>query len=141
MIRFFDTSAFVKRYVDEPGSAMVRAALRTHTIAVARATFAEAAAAVARASRLGVMNDAQRDVILDRLPVDFSRLSVIEMRRAVVERVPTLVTRYPLRGYDAIQLASALTLRQTGLAVEVWCADGVLLEAAAAEGCHVVKPE
>jgi uncharacterized protein len=141
MIRFFDTSAFVKRYVDEAGSSMVRRALRTDAITVARATFAEAAAAVARATRLGVMSDQQRDMILDRLPADFSRLSVIEMRRAVVERVPILVTRYPLRGYDAIQLASALTLRQTGMAVEMWCADGVLLEAAAAEGCHVVKPE
>jgi len=28
VIRFFETSALVKRYVEEPGSAMVRGALR-----------------------------------------------------------------------------------------------------------------
>lgn len=52
MIRFFDTSALVKRYVEEPGSAMVRATLRAHPCTVARVTLAEAAAAVARACRL-----------------------------------------------------------------------------------------
>lgn len=39
MIRFFDTSALVKRYVGEPGSAMVRAALRAHPVVVARVTL------------------------------------------------------------------------------------------------------
>ena len=51
MIRFFDTSALVKRYVDEPGSGMVRAAIRTHAAVVVRVTLAEAAAAIARAAR------------------------------------------------------------------------------------------
>ncbi|MBK9258470.1 MAG: type II toxin-antitoxin system VapC family toxin [Polyangiaceae bacterium] len=141
MIRFFDTSALVKRYVDEPGSAMVRSALRAHLVSVARVAFAEAAAAVARAARLGAITDSQRDVILGRLPHDFTRLSVIEMRPALIARVSSLVTRHPLRAYDAIQLASALALRQAEGPVELWCADGVLLEAAIAEGFRVVKPE
>jgi predicted nucleic acid-binding protein len=55
VIRFFDTSAFVKRYVEEPGSAMVRATLREHPVTVARVAMAEAAAAIARAVRLGVI--------------------------------------------------------------------------------------
>ncbi len=141
MIRFFDTSAFVKRYVEEPGSAIVRMTLRSHPATVARATFAEAAAAVARACRLGAMSEMERDVILDRLYVDFSQLSVVEMRRAIVERVPLLVTRYPLRGYDAVQLASALAVRDTGISVELWCTDAILLDAASAEGFRVIKPQ
>jgi len=89
MIRFFDTSALVKRYVEEPGSAMVRAALRANTVAVARVTLAEAAAAVARAARLSAITVAQRDAILSRLPLDFARLQVIEIRPALVSRVPS----------------------------------------------------
>jgi uncharacterized protein len=139
-MRFFDTSALVKRYVEEPGSTMVRATLRNHPIVVARVTFAEAAAAVARAARTGALSEEQRDVILARLPEDFARLQVVEIRPALVARVPALVARYPLRAYDAIQLAAASTVRQTGLAVELWCADGNLVEAAIAEGFRVVTP-
>jgi predicted nucleic acid-binding protein len=119
---------------------MVREALRAHAVVVARVTLAEAAAAVARAARLGAITEAQRDAILGRLPRDFSHLQVIEIRPALVARVPSLVTRYPLRAYDAIQLAAASTLRQTGTAVEIWCADGELLAAAVAEGFRVVAP-
>lgn len=140
MIRFFDTSAFVKRYVEETGSSMVRTALRSHSVVVARVTLAEAAAAVARAARTGALTEAQRDVILARLPEDFTKLSVIEIRPALVARVPGLVVRYPLRAYDAIQLAAAGSVRQTGLAVEMWCADGDLAAAAMAEGFRVVTP-
>jgi hypothetical protein len=140
VIRFFDTSAFVKRYVEEPGSTMVRTALRSHAVAVARVTLAEAAAAVARAARAGALTEAQRDVILARLPEDFAKLSVVEIRPALVARVPALVVRYPLRAYDAIQLAAAGVIRQTGVSVEMWCADGELAAAAIAEGFRLVTP-
>jgi len=49
-------------------------------------------------------------------------------------RVPLVVTCYSLRGYDAIQLASALTVHETEISVELWRTDGVRLEAASAEG-------
>jgi predicted nucleic acid-binding protein len=101
VIRFFDTSALAKRYVEEPGSAMVRAALLRHAVVVARVTLAEVAAAVARAARNGSLTQAQRDTILGRLPADFAKLQVVEIRPALVARVPALVARYPLRAYDA----------------------------------------
>jgi uncharacterized protein len=140
LIRFFDTSALVKRYVEEPGSSMVRSALRSHAVAVARVTLAEAAAAVARAARTGILTEAHRDIILARLPEDFAKLQVVELRPALVARVPALVVRYPLRAYDAIQLAAAGVVRQTGLAVEMWCADGDLAAAAVADGFRVITP-
>jgi hypothetical protein len=140
VIRFFDTSAFVKRYVEEPGSMMVRAALRAHAVVVARVTLAEAAAAIARAARTGVLTESQRDTILERLPEDFAKLQVVEIRPALVSRVPALVVRYPLRAYDAIQLAAASAIRQKGFAVEMWCADGDLSAAAIADGFRVVVP-
>lgn len=74
------------------------------------------------------------------MPHDFARLSVVEIRPALVARVPELVMRYPLRAYDAIQLAAALTVRQAGASVELWCADGELLQAATAEGLRIVTP-
>ena len=54
--------------------------------------------------------------------------------------VPDLVVRHPLRGYDAVQLATALTIRATGQAVEFWAADAALCQTAGAEGLRVVNP-
>ena len=52
-LRYFDSSALVKRYVREPGSERVRAWLRAAPAATSRIAFAEVAAAAARRSRQG----------------------------------------------------------------------------------------
>jgi predicted nucleic acid-binding protein len=140
LIRFFDTSALAKRYISEPGSQQVRATLRAHPVTVARIAYAELAASVARACRLGAISETQRDAVLDRLAGDFSRLNVVEVRPALVGLVPELVVRHPLRGYDAVQLAAALTVHASGPPVEFWSADATLCQAAASEGLRVVSP-
>jgi predicted nucleic acid-binding protein len=139
--RFFDTSALAKRYISEPGTPMVRATLRAHTVVVARVTYAELAASVARAARLAVITEAQRDAILGRLTLDFSRLQVIELRASMLAGIPELVVHHPLRGYDAIQLATALHVQASGNSVEFWTTDETLRVAAIAEGLRVVVPQ
>jgi uncharacterized protein (DUF433 family) len=49
LTRFFDTSALAKRYISEPGSLLVRSTVRANPISVARITYAELVASVARA--------------------------------------------------------------------------------------------
>jgi predicted nucleic acid-binding protein len=140
LTRFFDTSALAKRYISEPGSPLVRSTLRANPVSVARITYAELAASVARAWRLAAISEAQRDAILGRLARDFALLNIVEVRAALVGLVPDLVVRHPLRGYDAVQLATALTIRASGQAVEFWAADAALCQAAGAEGLRVVNP-
>ncbi len=113
MTRFFDTSALAKRYISESGSQLVRTTLRAHS---------------------------QRDAIMTRLAGDFARLNIVEIRAALVSLVPDLVLRHPLRGYDAVQLATALTIRASGQSVEFWSADATLCQAAATEGLRIVNP-
>lgn len=103
-------------------------------------TSAELAATVARACRMAVITEAQRDVILARIGSDFSKLNIVEIRASLVALVPALVVRHPLRGYDAIQLAAALAVRATGRSVEFWSADATLCQAAVAEGLSMVSP-
>jgi predicted nucleic acid-binding protein len=109
LILYLDASAAVKRYVREPGSrevvALIHAAAAVATSIVSRA---EVAAALARAVRLGVLEDAggrraQRRFV--REWPDFVRIPVTE---ALVARADGLAWNYGLRGYDAVQLASAL---------------------------------
>jgi predicted nucleic acid-binding protein len=133
---YIDASALVKRYVTEMGSADV-VALTTGAAAVATAlvTRAEVAAAFARAVRVGVLDDvggrrAQRR--FSREWPDFMRVPVTE---ALVARAETLAWAHGLRGYDAVQLASALTW-QDALGQEIVLAtfDRQLWEAAPQAG-------
>jgi len=65
-------------------------------------------------------------------------MTVVEVRPALVRRVPELVARRPLRGYDAVHLAAALVLRERGAAVTFWAADAGLVDAARAEGSRTI---
>jgi predicted nucleic acid-binding protein len=135
MTYYLDTSALVKRYVREPGSATVRSLFRRkRSIAVSRIAYAELAAAVARAWRAGALDETERDDILRAAEQDFRTSEVVEVRAALVRRVPDLVVRAPLRGYDAVHVASALALKNRGMVVDFWSADDRLLDAARSEG-------
>jgi predicted nucleic acid-binding protein len=139
MIHFLDTSALVKRYVTEPGSDQVRRLFRRKVdIALARITEAEAYAAIARAVRMGALTDEDRDRAFGQIGEDVGAARVVEIRRSVVSLVRDLVVRWPLRGYDAIQLSCTLRLQSEKLAVVFWCADDQLASAARGEGVRVV---
>jgi predicted nucleic acid-binding protein len=135
MIYFLDTSALVKRYVAEAGSPLVRGLFaRRRMVAVSRIAFAEVAAAAARRRREGALSAHQHARLLDRLEADFSSFVVVEVRQATLGAVPGLCARHPLRAYDAVQLAAALTLRRASPAVDFWTTDHALGRAARAEG-------
>lgn len=135
MTYFLDSSALVKRYLPEPGSEVVRALFRRRRrLSVSRITYAEVVAAVARAWREGLIEETTRDTISAAIDADFGGFDVTEVRRAVIDRIPALVLRQPLRAYDAVQLASALILKERGASVEFWGADDRLVTAARGEG-------
>jgi len=138
LIDFFDTSALVKHYVKEPGTAAVRKAVRARRPAVARVTHTELGATFARLQREGLIDLAARDALLDRIDGDFGTFEVVEWRAAVAGSARTLVCRHPLRALDAIQLASSLALGVRR--VRFWCADPRLATAAVAEGLRTVQP-
>lgn len=138
MIEFFDTSALVKHYVREPGSAAVRVALRRRVPVVARIAHTELASAIARLHREGALDLRRRDALLARIESDFGTFDVVELRAAVSRSAAELVCRHPLRALDALQLASALALGRP--TVRFWCADERLAAAARAEGLRATLP-
>jgi predicted nucleic acid-binding protein len=139
LIHFFDSSAFVKRYLAEPGSNLVRSALRKPHVAIARILQAEVPAALARAHRERILTVPQRDALLERFAEDLRDLTIVELRAATLGGVADLVVRHPLRAYDAVQLACALSLRKGRVPVTFWAADGPLCGAADAEGLRVMR--
>lgn len=140
---YLDSSAVVKRYADEAGSTWVRQiteANASHTIMLAEVTLAEVAAALAAKHRMpnGITQE-QRDRILSRFLQDCAEhFSLLPVDRVVIDRAVELTQRYRLRGYDAVQLATALvsneTLQGQNLAPLLFvAADNNLLTAATTE--------
>jgi predicted nucleic acid-binding protein len=111
---YLDTSALLKRYVVEAGSDDVIAAMATaDAVVTSLVTRAEVPAAIAKAVRRRVLDDdggrrAHRR-FLHEWP-DFWRMAVTDV---LVARADTLVWDHGLRAYDAIQLATALTCKET----------------------------
>ena len=146
---FIDSSALVKRYVEEPGSSWLRSLASpaaSNRLIIARATWVEVLSAFARRRREGSISAADVRQTTDAFRYDLDvQYRVVEMDRSLVELAGHLVITYPLRAYDAIQLASALCLQtslvQTGSpGLTFISADDRLLNIAQTEALAVDNP-
>lgn len=146
---FFDSSALVKRHVDETGSKWVRSLIRaktTYRIYIARITPVEIFAAITRRQHGGDFSAAQAGAMLGhyRRHLD-QRYRIIDLTPAIYADAMLKARKRRLRAYDAEQLAAALELRRqhkaAGLApVTLISADQALNDAATAEGLTVDDP-
>jgi predicted nucleic acid-binding protein len=146
---YLDASALVKRYVAEVGSAWVRrmVARPVHQVLYTAAlTEVEVRSALQRLVREGRLDSVQAQRLTQRVTQHFSRrYQVIRLTRTIVTQAGLVLERYPLRAYDAVQLACALTVQrlmaQRGLPPPVFvAADDALLAGARAEGFPVDNP-
>lgn len=140
---YVDTSAFVKRYALEPGSAVVRQILAQGNIVVAssRVLVAEIQAAIARKVRGGHVDTESMVEIRRAASRDLAVMDLIDVTSDVTDLCLDLIDRHTLRGFDAIHLATAILV--AGDDRETWtflCSDGELLAAAREEGFVVLDP-
>lgn len=137
-------------YVDEAGSDWIRQITDReagHTILLAEITLAEVAAALAAKYRApGGITQEQRERALSRFLQDCDEhFLLLPVDQPVIDRAVTLTQNHRLRGYNAVQLATALiaseTLEQEGLSAPIFVAsDTDLLSAATAEELPVENP-
>ncbi len=124
----------MKLYIDEDGAASVREAVeRADSVFTVRISYAEARAAFSRQRREGGLTPRELRAVVRKLDQDWSRYGIVEVTESLVRRAGALAERRSLRGYDAIQLAAALELRDGGAAVEFACFDARLDRAARSE--------
>lgn len=110
---FFDASAIVKRYLREVGSAWIRQLLAGQhpRIFISSLSGAEVLAAIMRKGRTGEIHLVERDRAIEAFRSEFTTsYALIPPEPIVIHKAMDLILTYPLRAYDAIQLASALTL-------------------------------
>ena len=136
MIAYLDASALVKRYIVERGSpetiALTADSEMTATSTVSRA---EVAAALAKAVRRGLVKDEVARNAQRKLAGDWRDIVRVPVTEALVERAEGLAWEHGLRGYDAVQLASALTWQESvGVGIALATFDQQLWEAAKRSG-------
>ncbi len=148
-VYYLDTSVLVKYYVTEPGSTWVRQLIdeEENILVSAEITIAEVSAALAVIARIGRTSPRQRDEFWMKFKRDLSRrYELLPTHRTIINHAAELCQQHPLRGFDAVHLASGLRLwetlaRQTEEAAVIYLAgDDSLVTAAQAEGLMVDNP-
>ena len=131
----------MKLYIDEPGRPEVLAALaRADAVATVRISYVEARAAFARHRRERIIARTTLRAMVRDLDRDWGAYNVVEVVEPLVRHAAALAERHALRGYDAVQLAAALTLRRVLRDVEFATFDEHLEAAAAHEKLSVTRP-
>ena len=142
---YLETSALVKLYVREIGTERLHrlvSAPDPHQFAILAIARVELRSAVRRRERAGDIDGETTTELLDTFELHLETLYVRQaVTDAVLDLACTVIDRYPLRGYDALQLAGCLILSSSAPSAPVFvCADQQLLRAADTEGLVWLDP-
>lgn len=153
MTFYFDSSALVKYYLIEPGTSWVRTIIDQRSnsgwkykIATSILSVPEVVSAFARRRRMKTIPpNVYAGVISRFLREGRHRCQLVGVNEGVVNFAAELIQHHPLRVYDAVQLATALSLnqvlRENRLPLLTFVsADEVLCDVAKAEGISAENP-
>jgi predicted nucleic acid-binding protein len=136
VIAYLDASALVKRYLVERGSReTIALTAESELIATSIISRAEVAAGFAKAVRAHLVTQERARSAQRSFAGDWPDLVRMPVTEALVERAETLAWDHGLRGYDAVQLASALAWQESvGTAIVLATFDQQLWAAAPKAG-------
>ena len=146
---FFDSSALVKRYALETGTRWIFSLVRRsakNRLYLARITGVEVIAALTKRKRVGSLSASSASKAINRFEREFTnRYLLVEVNPKIIKAAMTLAKNHTLRGYDAVQLASALQANAERISIggsplTFISADTHLNSAATAEGLTVDNP-
>ena len=135
---YFDTSALVKRYVDEPGSLEIRRLLRTRRVTSSILLRLEVLSALRRCRDEAVLSARTFARLLRQVEADGASWQLVPVSDEIVVTARSRVLQQSLRTLDAIHLASAEALHREGLRVPFVTADARQAGAGRAIGLDVV---
>jgi predicted nucleic acid-binding protein len=142
-VNYLDTSALIKRFVEESGSASVQALIaESGVVATSKIAYAEAYAGLTRRRREGHFSEKEYRVVCRNFEKEWRAYLRVDLKDDVLTLARDVIKRNPLRGFDAVHLASALHLaRGLGEQVVFVASDSRLLGAARREKLQVWNPE
>lgn len=148
-VYFLETSALVKRYVQETGTVWIQglaASAADNDFYIAQIAGVETISAVTLRARRGNTTPQDAAVAIADFRRDFRQAYfAVQATSAIIASAMDLAERHGLRGYDAVQLATALQTQARSIALALpgiifLCADNDLNAAATAEGLPVDNP-
>jgi len=139
MILYLHTSSLVKLYVREDGSDEMKALLdRARVVATSQVAYPEACAAFAKKHMQGDFTDELYRAVINNLDQDWPAYFALDVSWPVAKLAGELAGQHCLRGFDAIHLASAVTIKTRLRSTVTFCSsDRKLEDAAHAESLHV----
>jgi predicted nucleic acid-binding protein len=149
VVYFLDASALAKRYLTEKGSVWVRGITDPsagNDCWISTMSGVEVLSALYRRVRMRAIPPAQAGNMDVQFRNDLAaNLQGIEPIPVILHEAMRLISIYPLRAYDAVQLGTVLYLRSqnvaAGIATPVFVvSDNDLTRAAAAEGLSTEDP-
>lgn len=146
---FFDSSALVKAYIAETGTDWVRAILNDpqHRITISALAEVEVTSALTRRFNEGDLTQIELDQACDDLGQDCATYSLVSVTSQILQAAVGHARSRSLRAYDAVQLASAIAVRNTLSVTQtnpihfaLISADNSLNDAARLDGVQVQDP-
>jgi predicted nucleic acid-binding protein len=136
MILYLETSNLMKLYADEPGTKEVQKSVQdADVVATSIVAYPETRAAFARKLKEKAIRAAGYRGLKDAFEADWGRYFVLFLGEEIARLAGDMAEKHGLRGFDAIHLASALSIKKEVSATLVFSsADARLSSAAAKEG-------
>lgn len=137
MIAYFDSSSIVKWFFDEPFAGLSRETRdEADMVFTSLLSYPEVTSAINRAWKEGRCSKADKEVVWAEFLRVWPAFRWIRANEDLVLNTDKLIFMYGLRGYDAVQLASALLLKENSEEIELFfsCFDRNLNRAAKKEG-------
>lgn len=145
---FLDTSAVIKAYIQEVGSGYVKELLSnsSNVLFVTVIVGAEGIAGLNKRHRIGDISTNDWNVARSDFLRDYRyRFKKTRISKSVIDKAISLLDQHPLRGYDSVQLTSALLIhdllqRRRKVSLTFVCADTLLCNIASSEGLNIENP-
>jgi len=133
---FFDSSAFAKRYIEEPGSDKVEdLCIQATLLGVSSICLPEVISGLCRLSRDSILTRSQYEVTKRTLLKDFEDITVCNITPAVIGQTIHILETNTLRTLDALHIGCALEWK-----AEVFVSSDLRqISAAKRKGLKVVK--
>jgi predicted nucleic acid-binding protein len=137
---YIDTSALIKRHVEEAHTELVREWVDSAaTVGTGALTRAEVSSGINRLHRMNLLDDPSYSLALNEFRKSWDTYHRIPISEQIVARADFLICQFVLRGYDAIHLACALVWQEAlQMPVTLATFDSQLRDAAKNAGLFVL---
>ncbi len=143
MIYFFDSSALVKRYINEPGREKVNLLIGSASlVAVSRLAYPEILSALTRRRSTLNLTDKEFVILIEAFKTDWEQLAIFDMDNETMQYVDGVISQHHLRGADSIHLSTAIWLKKhINAEITFVTSDRELLSAARKERHQTLDPQ